>query len=166
MSCLKVSSFRYEFQDLPKGQNVTRLKSLHLSELCSNCPAAEWTFTSMDLLESTRLMKTPTFTLRFSILQDRGSLEISIQKEICKIVSKSMAFSRMAISIRYVEAWTAKMMDSLRVSLEHVKRLKDALTALYGIATIVAMDITRKASYKGSSMLSPPRADRGVDGFN
>ena len=36
-------------------------------------------------------------------------------KEICKMLSKSVAFSEMTISIQYVEEWTAKMMDSLRV---------------------------------------------------
>jgi hypothetical protein len=36
-------------------------------------------------------------------------------KEMCKMLSKSVAFSGMAISIQYVEEWTVKMMDSLRV---------------------------------------------------
>ena len=36
-------------------------------------------------------------------------------KEICKMLSKSVAFSEMAINIQYVEEWTAKMIASLRI---------------------------------------------------
>lgn len=45
-------------------------------------------------------------------------------KEMCKTFSKSVAFSGMAIGIRYVEEWTAKMMDPLRAGFGKVSHLK------------------------------------------
>jgi hypothetical protein len=59
------------------------------------------------------------YALVFNVTRSRQFGDFD-PKEMCKTLLKSVAFSGMAISIQYVEEWTAKMMDSSVLAFERV----------------------------------------------